>query len=369
MNIKDGLVTVKEICGIPVKVDIVQPVGKANVRTLLDMTPLGITVHNTGSGNREAGDEAHASYLKNLEKDDSEYKSWHFTVDSDSITQHLPLNEKGYHAGDGGNGYGNSKTIGIEIAEGAKYKQCEENGVKLICWLMHEYGWTIDAVQPHRKYSKSNKLCPWRILKSQATWETDWYNFQHNVIAPKYNELFNGGAVVDTPDTPSTPVNNHNIKVGDTVKLKKSAIQWNGKNIRADYKKKEYKVKQLDTNGRTVLTIGDVVIYAVDVKYLDKVDTGCTGGTGGTGTPDTPGGTPGGTPGTPAGTTQAGQFKSYLVKVTADALNIRKGPSTSYSIVGVIKDKGVYTIVEEKDNWGKLKSGAGWICLNYTKKV
>jgi len=338
MNIKDGLVTVKEICGIPVKVDIVQPVGKANVRTLLAMTPLGITVHNTGSGDREAGDEAHANYLKNLEKADNEYKSWHFTVDSDSITQHLPLNEKGYHAGDGVNGYGNSKTIGIEIAEGPKYKQCEANAVKLICWLMHEYGWTIDNVQPHRKYSKSNKLCPWRILKSQATWETDWYNFQHNVIVPKYNVLFNGGAVVDTPVTPSTPVNNHNIKVGDTVKLKESAVQWNGKNIRADYKKKEYKVKQIDTNGRTVLTIDDVVIYAVDVKYLDNVDT-------------------------------AGQFKSYLVKVTVDALNIRKGPSTSYSIAGVIRDKGVYTIVEEKDNWGKLKSGAGWICLSYTKRV
>jgi len=158
------------------------------------------------------------------------------------------------------------------------------------------------------------------------------------VIVPKYNVLFNGGAVVDTPVTPSTPVNNHNIKVGDTVKLKESAVQWNGKNIRADYKKKEYKVKQIDTNGRTVLTIDDVVIYAVDVKYLDKVDT-------------------------------AGQFKSYLVKVTVDALNIRKGPSTSYSIAGVIRDKGVYTIVEEKDNWGKLKSGAGWICLSYTKRV
>ena len=59
----------------------------------------------------------------------------------------------------------------------------------------------------------------------------------------------------------------------------------------------------------------------------------------------------------------------YTVKVTADALNIRKGAGTNYSITGVIKDKGVYTIVEEKDGWGKLKSGAGWISLKYTKKV
>lgn len=59
----------------------------------------------------------------------------------------------------------------------------------------------------------------------------------------------------------------------------------------------------------------------------------------------------------------------FLVKVTADALNIRKGPGTNYGINGVIKDKGVYTIVETKDNWGKLRSGAGWISLKYTEKL
>lgn len=57
---------------------------------------------------------------------------------------------------------------------------------------------------------------------------------------------------------------------------------------------------------------------------------------------------------------------NFLVKVTADGLNIRKGPGTNYSVVGVIRDKGTYTIVETSGNWGKLKSGAGWIHLNYT---
>lgn len=59
----------------------------------------------------------------------------------------------------------------------------------------------------------------------------------------------------------------------------------------------------------------------------------------------------------------------YLVKVTADALNIRSGAGTNHSIVGCIRDKGTYTIVETSGNWGKLKSGAGWICLDYTTKV
>ncbi|PXV85924.1 glycosyl hydrolase family 25, partial [Lachnotalea glycerini] len=59
----------------------------------------------------------------------------------------------------------------------------------------------------------------------------------------------------------------------------------------------------------------------------------------------------------------------FKVKVTADSLRIRKGPSTSYAQVGSIRDKGVYTITKTSDNWGYLKSGAGWICLDYTKKV
>lgn len=60
---------------------------------------------------------------------------------------------------------------------------------------------------------------------------------------------------------------------------------------------------------------------------------------------------------------------SYLVKVTADALNIRSGPGTSYKIVGTIRNKGTFTIIQEKNGWGLLRSKAGWISLKYTKKV
>ena len=68
---------------------------------------------------------------------------------------------------------------------------------------------------------------------------------------------------------------------------------------------------------------------------------------------------------TPSGAT----FTPYLVRITASVLNIRKGPGTTYAVTGQIKDRGVYTIVEQKGNWGRLKSGAGWISLSYTKKV
>lgn len=60
---------------------------------------------------------------------------------------------------------------------------------------------------------------------------------------------------------------------------------------------------------------------------------------------------------------------SYIIKVNASVLNVRKGPGTSYDITSTIKNGGIYTIVEENNGWGRLKSGAGWISLDYVKKV
>ena len=66
--------------------------------------------------------------------------------------------------------------------------------------------------------------------------------------------------------------------------------------------------------------------------------------------------------------TNNNQNSGYTVKVTANVLNVRSGPGTNYGINTQIKDKGIYTIVEENNGWGKLKSGAGWISLEYTTK-
>ena len=67
-------------------------------------------------------------------------------------------------------------------------------------------------------------------------------------------------------------------------------------------------------------------------------------------------------------------FEPYLVRVTKTPLNIRQGSGMDYAPVGTIKSPGVYTIVAESSGsgatkWGKLKSGAGWISLDYVKKV
>lgn len=60
---------------------------------------------------------------------------------------------------------------------------------------------------------------------------------------------------------------------------------------------------------------------------------------------------------------------TYKVKITASTLNIRKSYTTLSKVVGTVSKNEVYTIIEEKNGWGKLKSGAGWIKLSYTKKV
>lgn len=81
-----------------------------------------------------------------------------------------------------------------------------------------------------------------------------------------------------------------------------------------------------------------------------------------------------GSSGSSSGGTSGG-FKSYIVRITADdGVNIRKGAGTNYAITGAIPKGGAYTIVEEKtgtgaSKWGKLKSGAGWIALDYTEKI
>ena len=60
---------------------------------------------------------------------------------------------------------------------------------------------------------------------------------------------------------------------------------------------------------------------------------------------------------------------SYLVKVSIPDLNIRTGPGISYSRTGSYTGVGIFTIVQEQDGWGRLKSGAGWISLAYAQKI
>lgn len=71
---------------------------------------------------------------------------------------------------------------------------------------------------------------------------------------------------------------------------------------------------------------------------------------------------------TPKTTNSTGSFK---VQISIPDLNIRKGPGANYAATC----KEVFTVVETKQGtgsakgWGKLKSGAGWISLDYATKI
>lgn len=74
-------------------------------------------------------------------------------------------------------------------------------------------------------------------------------------------------------------------------------------------------------------------------------------------------------------TAENGAKKTYTIKITrlkptkvqvgVTDLNMRTGPGTEYKSKGKIK-KGVYTITQTKNGWGKLEQNGYWIKLSYT---
>lgn len=194
---------------------------------------------------------------------------------------------------------------------------CKRNGIKKLVWstnktdrVNHKNGCNMTV---HRDFA--NKACPGDYL----------YN-RHSDIAAKVNAKL-GSA---TTSTPSTSTGTTLYRVRKTWADAKSQL--------GAYSQLANAKAMVDKNpGYSVFDSNGNVVYA----------------------------------GSSATTTS---FTAYKVKVTADVLNIRKGAGTNYGTNGAIRDKGVYTIVAEADGtgatkWGKLKSGAGWISLDYTKKV
>lgn len=119
------------------------------------------------------------------------------------------------------------------------------------------------------------------------------------------------------------------------------------------------------TNAPAVICEGVFVDNATDVQIADtEAEQKAFGYAYARGILKTLGITDNGLPGA-SGSATAGGFK---VKVSIEDLYIRKGPGTGYGKKGFIKP-GVYTIVETRNGWGKLKSGAGWIYLGYTTKI
>ncbi|MCY9407706.1 N-acetylmuramoyl-L-alanine amidase [Bacillus inaquosorum] len=123
-----------------------------------------ITIHNTANDASAANE---ISYMKN----NSSSTSFHFAVDDKQVIQGIPTNRNAWNTGDGTNGTGNRKSIGVEIcyskSGGARYKATEKLAIKFVAQLLKERGWDVDRVRKHQDWN--GKYCPHRIL-SEGRW-------------------------------------------------------------------------------------------------------------------------------------------------------------------------------------------------------
>lgn len=159
---------------------------------------------------------------------------------------------------------------------------------------------------------------------------------------------------------PTTPaVNTSTIKEGDVVSVKSGATYYTGAQVPTWVTKKQWIVESVNGD-RVVINKSSDGVSAINspiaAKFLSVVKST-------------------GTTTKPATNDDTTSFKPYVVRVNIPNLNIRKGPGTQYPTTGKFTGRGSFTIVEVKNGsgsnkgWGKLKSGAGWISLDFTTKA
>jgi hypothetical protein len=233
---------------------------------------------------------------------------------------------------------------------------CKRNGKKKLLWLGGKGSTSADKAACENYTPKSDEM----ILTAHRFYANkscpgDWMYARMGDLAKQVTAQLGGSTTPEPtkPTTPTTPTNN-GIKAGSVVKIASNAVYYNGKAMPNWVKAKNWIVHSL-SGDRVVIDKSqdgkNSIMSAVNIKYLSVVSNGSS--SGGTTTPT---------------------FTPYKVRVTADVLNIRKGAGTNYGTNGAIKDKSIYTIVKESKGtgatkWGFLKSGAGWISLDFCKKV
>lgn len=134
------------------------PESKYSTKCPFEMKPEGITIHNTAN---DASAMSEVSYMIGNNKQ----VSFHEAADDYRVVQGIPHNRNSWNSGDG-NGFGNRKTIAIEIcyskSGGERFDKAERNGAKRVAQILKEYNWGIDKVGKHQ--DRSGKYCPHKTL-------------------------------------------------------------------------------------------------------------------------------------------------------------------------------------------------------------
>lgn len=210
---------------------------------------------------------------------------------------------------------------------------CKRNNIKELKWKADKS--LIGQVDKqnmtvHKWFA--NKDCPGDYLYERM-----------GAIATAVNKKLGTTTETKKEETAKTETVKSDIKKGDLVSVSSNATYYdNGKNVPKWVKAKKWYVAEVNGDRAVIDKSEDgenAIASPINVKFLTTVKE------------------------------EKVEFKPYKVRVTAAALNIRKGAGMKYDVADVIRDKGIYTIVEENNGWGKLKSGAGWINLDYTAKL
>ena len=315
--------------------------GKYSIKCPYSMTPKYVVVHNT------ANDASAVNEVAYMIRNNNQV-SYHIACDDINVVQGLPLNRNAWHAGDGAKGPGNRYGIGVEIcyskSGGARYTNAEENAVYVCARLLYQHGLGIESLKQHHDFALNGKNCPHRI-RDEGRWEgfkgrVQWVLGE--IKAGRCNANLSSGTT-SSNSAPSKPAVNKPTSTNYVVKVTADSLNIR-KGPSVSYsvvgeigKGEAYTIVETQ-NGWGKLKSG---VGWINLSYTQRVSNA----------------------------TAAPSPSTYLVKVTAYSLNVRKGPGVSYAITTSVKKGDVFTIVETKNGWGKLKSGAGWVNLSYTEKL
>lgn len=274
-----------------------------------------------------------------------------------ATVQTMPWNYRPWGCGSGSNGSCNNGWIQFEICESSLTDKTYFNNVYQEACEITAYLCDMYNIDPFGTVTMNGIKVP-TILCHADSYKLGMGSNHGDVLhwfakhGKTMDDVRNDVANLMGKKTSSASSNTANVesttgtfKVGDEVKLVSGATYTSGKSIPNFVFNSKLYVREVNNENVVISTVKTgAVTGIVNKKYLVAY-------------------------GTFESSKTETAFESYKVRVTASELNIRKGPGTSYDVVGSIKDKGVYTIVEENNGWGKLKSGTGWISLKYTEKV
>lgn len=339
------------------------------------MIPQGIVVHSTGANNPnlkryvDAVDEVGVNQYSNhwnTATPGGRKVCVHAFIGYDKnkevrVAEILPLNICSWGVGKGKKGSYNTSPayIQFEICEDnltdkSYYQKAFAVAAEYCAELCQSYNIGVDNIVGHcEAYKKgygSNHGDPEHWMNKFGETMDDFRKQVSEIL--KTNE-----GIRENKKEPAAE--NTLIEKGDLVSIASNATYYNGKSMPSWVKTQNWYVANTPAGDRVVIDKNEKgtnsICSPIHKKYLAVVKkastSDCAHATHKIETNNCP----------------------YRVKVTVDCLYIRKGAGTNSAKVGSITDRGIYTIVEEKmgagaTKWGKLKSGAGWISLDYVKK-